>query len=64
MAIEVSGTEEFADWYGELSLSAQGRVAFVIELFLTQVIGERSKQMIVSRSQDRRVRWMGNNNPS
>ena len=37
-------------------------VTFVIELFLTQVIGERSKQVIVHRSQAWRVRWMRNGN--
>ena len=37
--------------------------AFIIELFLTQVIGERSKQMMVSRSQVWRVSWMGDDNP-
>ena len=38
--------------------------AFIIELFLTQVIGERSKQMIVSRSQVWRVSWTGDGNLS
>ena len=36
----------------------------IVELFLTQVMRKRTKQMVVRRSQVRRIRWMRNGNPS
>ena len=39
-------------------------VVLVVELFLTQMMKKRTKQMVVRWSQVRRIRWMGNDNPS
>ena len=32
MSIEVLGTDEFRDWYGDLPVAAQERVTFVVDL--------------------------------
>jgi hypothetical protein len=40
------------------------QVLLVVEPFLSQIVRERPKQMVVSRSQVWRIRWMGNGNPS